>query len=75
MKGIVIGVLCNVGYYLFVLSIYLMSNASFKTIESISVMIIIRYMARIILAYFILSFIYSKVVKSKNKSVDKTTEE
>lgn len=48
-----------------------MSDKSFKVIESISVVALIRYMTRIILAYFILSFIYSKLVKSKNKSADK----
>lgn len=65
MKGIVLGVLCNVGYYLFAFTVYLMSDASFKAIESIRVMVIIRYMTRIILAYFILSFIYSKITKNK----------
>lgn len=71
MKGIFLGDLCNVFYYLFVFILHIMSDKSFKVIESISVVALIRYMTRIILAYFILSFIYSKLVKSKNKSADK----
>lgn len=71
MKGIFLGVLCNVFYYLFVFILHIMSDKSFKVIESISVVALIRYMTRIILAYFILSFIYSKLVKSKNKSANK----
>lgn len=71
MKGIFLGVLYNVFYYLFVFILHIMSDKSFKVIESISVVALIRYMTRIILAYFILSFIYSKLVKSKNKSADK----
>ena len=75
MSGIFLGVLCNVFYYLFILILHIMSNKSFEVIEAISVVVFIRYSVRIVLLYFILSFIYFKAIESIKKLANKNTKE
>lgn len=66
MRNLIIGILCNVFYFVFIAIIHEMSieNVSYDVIESIPVITILKIVVRVLLLYSITSCLYNKFSKN-----------